>query len=118
MKQSVKVQMYWQVGSNRQNASRSELSVAQIPRWGLPWFHPKELVPHITVFPRTKTTLEMSVNPTRSWESNCPVPIQHPEKRVTLAHGEGGRLMRQLLADHIFSGLGTAALRSDEDAAR
>ena len=38
--------------------------------------------------------------------------------RITLAHGEGGRLMRSLIRDHIITSLGSKELLAMDDAAR
>lgn len=53
-----------------------------------------------------------------SWQLNCPIPIAPDSKRITLAHGEGGRLMRKLVRDHIIGALDSEALLSMDDAAR
>lgn len=51
-------------------------------------------------------------------ESNsphCPIPVDGSADVVTLAHGEGGRLMRQLIRDTIVANVGVNA---SDDAAR
>lgn len=53
-----------------------------------------------------------------TWQLHCPVPIAADAERVTLAHGEGGRLMRQLIRDRIITQLGSATLRTMDDAAQ
>lgn len=52
------------------------------------------------------------------WQLHCPVPIPEDGERILLAHGEGGRLMRKLVRDHIISALGSDLLRALDDAAR
>ncbi len=42
-----------------------------------------------------------------AWQLNCPVSVNSKSETVTLAHGEGGRLMRRLLEQVIFPSLGT-----------
>ncbi len=37
-----------------------------------------------------------------TWQLHCPVPIGANADRITLAHGEGGRLMRRLIEDRIL----------------
>ncbi len=44
--------------------------------------------------------------------------LQRLSKRITLAHGEGGRLMRKLIRDHIITAFGGDSLLSMDDAAR
>lgn len=41
-----------------------------------------------------------------TWQLNCPVNVDAHADRVTLAHGEGGRLMRRLLEQVIYPSLG------------
>lgn len=36
-----------------------------------------------------------------SWQRHCPVPIDDSAERITLAHGEGARLTRRLIEEHI-----------------
>lgn len=50
--------------------------------------------------------------------ANCPSLSTTSGQRVTLAHGEGGRLMRRLLREHVFANLGSAPQYTDADAAR
>ena len=52
-----------------------------------------------------------------SWTGSCPLGVTSQDKIITLAHGEGGLLSRQLIGDVILPGLGEAALRSQDDAA-
>lgn len=47
---------------------------------------------------------------------SCPIPEAAGE-RVTLAHGEGGRLTRKLIAEHLLPALGNQILSSLGDAA-
>lgn len=47
----------------------------------------------------------------------CPIPTGAGPDRIELAHGEGGRLSRQLLRDLILPALGCAALEEQPDAA-
>lgn len=54
-----------------------------------------------------------------TWQRTCPVPIPPDDRRITLAHGEGGRLTRQLLRELIVAELGdNPRLRELDDAAR
>ncbi len=48
---------------------------------------------------------------------SCPVPDQRIDERITLAHGEGGRWMRRLIADCIRPTLRSAELDIQCDAA-
>lgn len=48
---------------------------------------------------------------------SCPVELNRNSPRVTLAHGDGGRLTRQLVREHILSQLGNVHLQSLDDAA-
>jgi len=52
-----------------------------------------------------------------AWSLNCPIPIDAGADRVTLAHGEGARLSRQLLAEHILPRLSRGAPVDWRDAA-
>ncbi|MCA9080319.1 MAG: hydrogenase expression/formation protein HypE [Planctomycetaceae bacterium] len=52
-----------------------------------------------------------------TWSLNCPVRIDATADRVVLAHGEGARLSRQLLAGHILPRLGGGAPIDWRDAA-
>lgn len=47
---------------------------------------------------------------------HCPLPIDGADRRVLLAHGEGGSLMRRLLAEHILPPLGRSAGEPLDDA--
>jgi hydrogenase expression/formation protein HypE len=48
----------------------------------------------------------------------CPIPTDSSEDRITLAHGEGGRLMRRLIEQTIFPRLDCPELAGLHDAAR
>ena len=48
---------------------------------------------------------------------SCPVPSNSQGQIITLAHGEGGKLSRQLLEEVILPVLGESAIGSQEDAA-
>lgn len=48
-----------------------------------------------------------------AWQLNCPVSISAQSDCVTLAHGEGGRLMRRLLDQVIHPGLGISPRFAD-----
>jgi len=48
---------------------------------------------------------------------NCPSPSTTDSGRISLAHGEGGRLMRRLLSEHILPALADVAPAGDADAA-
>lgn len=48
---------------------------------------------------------------------SCAVSSAGPSERITLAHGEGGWLMRKLLAERVFPALRSAATFVDADAA-
>lgn len=54
----------------------------------------------------------------RTWQLYCPVPLATDGDRITLAHGEGGRLMRKLIRERIIPSLGSDVLSSMDDAAR
>lgn len=47
----------------------------------------------------------------------CPTPYDSGNERITLAHGEGGRLFRRLLSERILPALNSPYLRLAEDAA-
>lgn len=47
----------------------------------------------------------------------CPVPAASSEERITLAHGDGGRLMRRLIRERLLSRLGNELLCAMGDAA-
>lgn len=49
--------------------------------------------------------------------ADCPAPVEGAGDCISLAHGEGGRLMRQLIASHILPKFGGATLRQLGDAA-
>lgn len=53
----------------------------------------------------------------QTWQLHCPVPIHANSERITLAHGEGSRLTRQLIAAHILSRFDNPVLASLSDAA-
>jgi hydrogenase expression/formation protein HypE len=48
---------------------------------------------------------------------SCPIPTPTTPDRVMLAHGEGGRLMRQLIRQHVLPELDNEFLREIGDAA-
>ena len=48
---------------------------------------------------------------------SCPVPSNSQGQIITLAHGEGGKLSRQLIEEVILPVLGESAIGSQEDAA-
>ena len=52
------------------------------------------------------------------WGLSCPVEVIRDAPRVTLAHGDGGRLARQLVREHIINQLGNEYLLPLDDAAR
>ena len=54
------------------------------------------------------------ITPSATWQ--CPA-VSLDGERITLAHGEGGRLMRRLLRERIFPALDAARLDGDGDAA-
>lgn len=55
---------------------------------------------------------------TANWESlSCPSETTVNQGQITLAHGEGGRLTRQLIAQHIIPAFQNSALSSLSDAA-
>src|SRR5262245_37162888 len=56
--------------------------------------------------------------PVSAWQRSCPIPIPPDDVRITLAHGEGGRLSRQLLRELILPELGNEHLAVLDDAAR
>lgn len=53
-----------------------------------------------------------------TWQLSCPVSIAANADRITLAHGEGGRLMRALVRERIMKRLGGDRLPLMDDAAR
>ena len=56
------------------------------------------------------------MNPDKNFAPSCPVPIrQYP--RVLLAHGGGGKLMRDLLEKMFFSAFGAPPAEGRHDAA-
>lgn len=59
-----------------------------------------------------------SKNNPASWHLNCPVPIPANAECVTLAHGEGGRLSRKLIQEHIIDSLNNEYLIALNDAAQ
>ncbi len=52
-----------------------------------------------------------------SWQLQCPVSIDANSERITLAHGEGARLTRQLIEKHIRPAFDNPLLSSLPDAA-
>ena len=61
---------------------------------------------------------EQQHNQPAAWQLNCPVPTSPDAERVTLAHGEGGRLSRKFIRERIVRVLENEALTSLDDAAR
>ena len=55
---------------------------------------------------------------TPTWQQYCPIPIAPDDEHITLAHGEGGRLMRNLIRERIFASFRNEVLQSMDDAAR
>ncbi|HVC93977.1 MAG TPA: hydrogenase expression/formation protein HypE [Pirellulales bacterium] len=51
------------------------------------------------------------------WNPHCPVPTASDDERITLAHGEGGRLARRLIEQRIVPKLFNATLARLGDAA-
>ncbi|MBC8351146.1 MAG: hydrogenase expression/formation protein HypE [Planctomycetes bacterium] len=51
-----------------------------------------------------------------TWQRHCPVPVPLDGERITLAHGEGGRVMRKFIRESIVSSLGDEVLHSMGDA--
>jgi hydrogenase expression/formation protein HypE len=41
-----------------------------------------------------------------AWQIGCPVPVSADSERISLAHGEGGRLMRRLIEERILPRIG------------
>ena len=54
----------------------------------------------------------------KSWGLSCPVDVNRETPRVMLAHGDGGRLTRKLIREHIANRLGNDYLLPLDDAAR
>ena len=52
------------------------------------------------------------------WSLNCPIPISTDAERISLAHGEGARLSRRLIAETILPRVGSAEHVAFADAAR
>ena len=52
-----------------------------------------------------------------AWERFCPIEIPADAERITLAHGEGGKVSRRFLAEHVLPRLGNATLKQLGDAA-
>lgn len=50
-------------------------------------------------------------------DQSCPLPAVETEALISLAHGEGGRLSRRLIREHILPRLGNAKLNQLGDAA-
>lgn len=48
---------------------------------------------------------------------SCPTGVPHQDEEITLAHGEGGRLSRRLIEEHLLPVLGNTILASLGDAA-
>ncbi|MEZ6043997.1 MAG: hypothetical protein R3C11_00120 [Planctomycetaceae bacterium] len=53
-----------------------------------------------------------------TWQMNCPVLILSNDDCVTLAHGEGGRLSRKMIREHILPHLHNDVLIDLNDAAQ
>jgi len=53
-----------------------------------------------------------------TWGLSCPIEVSREAPRVTLAHGDGGRLTRKLVREHIANRLGNDHLLPLDDAAR
>lgn len=54
----------------------------------------------------------------KTWGLTCPIEVSRDVPRVTLAHGDGGRLTRKLVREHIVNRLGNEYLLLLDDAAR
>lgn len=52
-----------------------------------------------------------------SWQLSCPVTVDDNSRRITLAHGEGARLTRQLIEQHIRPAVDNPLLSNLPDAA-
>ena len=77
----------------------------------------RRLLPLFTERRLRRNSRELSVMPLTTAAINCPVPTGAATDRVMLAHGEGGRLMRQLIAQRILPKLDNEFLRVAGDAA-
>ena len=58
-----------------------------------------------------------SVSRTNNEGLSCPIELNRDVPHVTLAHGDGGRLTRQLVREHIANRLANVHLQSLDDAA-
>lgn len=56
-------------------------------------------------------------NPPAAWQLCCPVPIASDSLRISLAHGEGGRLSRALIRNHILPTFRNDVVMTLDDAA-
>lgn len=57
------------------------------------------------------------MNTSMPWSRNCPIPITADLQRISLAHGEGARLSRQLISEIILPRFQTLENRGFADAA-
>ena len=58
------------------------------------------------------------MNHPSNWSLNCPLPISADAERISLAHGEGARLSRRLIAETILPRVASAEHTAFADAAR
>ena len=58
------------------------------------------------------------MNHPSNWSLNCPIPISADAERISLAHGEGARLSRRLIAETILPRVASAEHTAFADAAR
>ena len=58
------------------------------------------------------------MNHPSNWSLNCPIPISADSERISLAHGEGARLSRRLIAETILPRVASAEHTAFADAAR
>lgn len=66
-----------------------------------------------------ETTLSQEIDSrTTPWGLSCPIDVRRDAPRVTLAHGDGGRLTRQFVREQIAIRLGNDYLLPLDDAAR
>ncbi len=52
------------------------------------------------------------------WSLNCPIPVSADAERISLAHGEGAKLSRRLIAETILPRIASAEHTAFADAAR
>ncbi len=57
------------------------------------------------------------MDPVPSWARTCPVPIDEQSERISLAHGEGARLSRRLIAERILPRFASPDATHFQDAA-